>query len=138
VSRGARFVPVLALAMGLAIGAWILFGPTYSYCSMSLSSDGTQSTVCGTSNLVTAQAGQLFPALLFITAWAIAPVFAVIGTRFGSKGYALALTACAFLLDATSLISFGGFLFGLLVGPLLLLTLVLIATGRSSRRDVLV
>jgi hypothetical protein len=137
VSRATRFIPVLALVAGLTLGAWILFGPTYSYCSMSLSSDGTRSTVCGTSNLVAAQAGQLFPALIFITAWSLAPVFAVIGTRSGSRGYALALTGCAFVLDATSLVSFGGFLFGLLVGPLLLLTLALIVAG-SRRRDVLV
>src|SRR5438105_2022365 len=57
--------------------------------------------------------------------------FAFIGTRSGSRGQALGLAAAAFGIDATSMISFGGgFLFALLVGPLLLLTLVLIAISR--------
>jgi hypothetical protein len=138
VSRAARFIPILALAASLTIAAWILFGPTYSYCSSSLSSTGTPGpTVCGTSNLVTVQAGNLFPApLLFIAAWALAPVLGIIGTRSGSRGYALALTGAALLLDATSIISFGGgFLFALTVAPLLLITLVLIGIRRSDATD---
>jgi hypothetical protein len=130
VLRAARFVPVLAFAASLSLGAWILFGPTYSYCSSTLTSAGPGPTVCGTSNLVTVQAESLFPAVVFIGLWALAPVFAIVGTRFGSRGQALALTALAFVIDGTSIISFGGFLFALLVGPLLLLALVLVARSR--------
>lgn len=128
-TRPARFVPILALVAALALGSWILFGPTYSYCSTRISSsDPSPATLCGTTNLVTSQADHLFPApVLWIAAWSLAPLLAVIGTRFGSRAVALALTGTAFAIDAMSIVSMGGgFVYALIVAPLLLLTLVLI------------
>ena len=137
-SRAARTISLLALAASLTLGTWTLFGPTYSYCRTSLSPGSPARTECGTSNLVTVQADHLFPApLLFIAAWALAPALAVIGTRSGSRGVALAYTGLALAIDASSFISMGGgFVFALLVAPLLLATLVLIAMARRDSTTI--
>ncbi len=140
-SRAARFVPVLALAFALTLGLWTLFGPTYVTCRSGTVRPGEVSTTstCETANLVTVQRDQLFPApLLWIAGWSLAPALAVIGTRSGSKAFALGMTSLAFAIDAMSIISMGGgFLFALFVSPMLLLTLVLIALSRGRASTAL-
>ena len=128
-SRAARFVPVLALILSVTLGVWILFGPTYTSCSMTAGPNQPGVQECHSENLIAAQGGDLFPApLLWIAAWSLAPALSVIGTRTGSRALALGLTGIAFAIDAMSIISMGGgFVFALGVAPLLLLTLVLIA-----------
>ena len=129
-SRVARFTPVLALLLGVTLGVWILFGPTYTSCSVTAAPGQPQTAEeCHSENLIAAQGGDLFPApLLWIVAWSLAPALAVIGTRTASRTSALVLTGVAFGIDAMSIISMGGgFVYALGVAPLLLLTLVLIA-----------
>ncbi len=128
-SRAARFTPVLALLLGVTLGVWILFGPTYTSCSLTTIPGQSDTEECHSENLIAAQGGDLFPApLLWIATWSLAPVLAVVGTRTGSRSSALVLTGVAFAIDATSIISMGGgFVYALGVAPLLLLTLVLIA-----------
>jgi len=129
VSRAARFTPVLALLLGVTLGVWILFGPTYTSCSLTTIPGQSDTEECHSENLIAAQGGDLFPApLLWIATWSLAPALAVLGTRTGSRSSALVLTGVAFAIDATSIISMGGgFVYALGVAPLLLLTLVLIA-----------
>ena len=127
-SRAARFTPVLALVLGVTLGVWILFGPTYTTCSLTTVPGQPETQDCHSENLISAQGGDLFPApLLWIAAWSLAPALAVIGTRTRSRTTALVLTGIAFAIDAMSIISMGGgFVYALGVAPLLLLTLVLI------------
>ena len=62
-------------------------------------------------------------------------VLAVVGTCSGSHGTALRLTGLAFAIEAISITSLGGgLIYPLFVAPLLLLTLVLIATRRADSR----
>jgi hypothetical protein len=73
--------------------------------------------------------------MVFVAAWSLAPALAVIGTRSGSRGTALRLTALAFAIEAISITSLGGgLIYALFVAPLLLITLVLIATRRTDWR----
>jgi len=113
VDRATLFIPVLALALALSLG------------------------VAFTIYLVGLQPGQLFPApMVFVAAWSLAPALAVVGTRFGSRGMALRLTALAFAIEAISITSLGGgLIYALFVAPLLLITLVLIATRRTDSRS---
>ena len=138
-SRAARFAPVLALLLGMTLGVWILFGPTYTSCSVTAAPGQPEAQECHAENLITAQGGDLFPApLLWIAAWSLAPVLAVIGTRTGSRTSALVLTGVAFAIDAMSIISMGGgFVFALFVSPMLLLTLALIAVSRGRASTAL-
>ena len=110
--RATRFLPILALVLALSLG---LFFTIY---------------------LVGLQPEHLFPApMIFVAAWSLAPALAVIGTRSGSRGRALGLTALAFAIEATSIISLGGgLIYALFVAPLLLITLVLIATRQADSR----
>jgi hypothetical protein len=108
--RATRFVPILALVLAISLGVFF------------------------TIYLVGLQPEHLFPApMIFVAAWSLAPILAVIGTRSGSRGTALRLTGLAFAIDAMSIISLGGgLIYALFVAPLLLLTLVLIATRRAD------
>ena len=110
--RTTRFIPVLALVFGVTFG------------------------VAFTIYLVGLQPEHLFPApMVFIAAWSLAPALAVIGTRSGSRRTALTLTGIAFAIEAFSIISLGGgLIYALFVAPLLLITLVLIASRRADPR----
>lgn len=112
--RATRFVPVLALVLALSLG------------------------VAFTIYLVGLQPEQLFPApMVFVLAWSLAPALAVIGTRSGTRAVALRLTGLAFAIEAISITSLGGgLIYALFVAPLLLITLVLIATRRGDSRTV--
>ena len=110
--RATRFLPILALVLALSLG------------------------VSFTIYLVGLQPEHLFPApMVFVAAWSLAPALAVIGTRSGSRGMALGLTSLALAIDAMSITSLGGgLIYALFVAPLLLITLVLIATRRADSR----
>ena len=112
--RTTRFIPILALVLALSLG------------------------VAFTVYLVSLQPQHLFPApMVFIAAWSLAPALAVVGTRSGSRGMALGLTAFAFAIEAMSIISLGGgLIYALFVAPLLLFTLVRIATRRADSATV--
>jgi hypothetical protein len=112
VDRATRFLPVLALVLALSLG------------------------VAFTISLVGLQPEHLFPApMVFIAAWSLAPALAVIGTRSGTRGTALGLTGLAFAIEAISITSLGGgLIYALFVAPLLLITLVRIATRRTDSR----
>jgi hypothetical protein len=111
VDRTTRFIPVLALVLASSLG------------------------VAFTIYLVNLQPQHLFPApMVFIAAWSFAPALAVIGTRSGSRGLALGLTALAFAIEASSITSLGGgLIYALFVAPLLLITLVRISRRTYSR-----
>jgi len=112
VNRATRFIPILALVLSLALGVFF------------------------TIYLIRLQPNDLFPApMVFIAAWSLAPLLAVIGTRSGLRNRALSLTGIAFAIEAFSIISLGGgLIYALFVAPLLLLTLVLIASRRADSR----
>ena len=111
-NRATRFIPILALVLSLALGVFF------------------------TIYLIRLQPNDLFPApMVFIAAWSLAPLLAVIGTRSGLRNRALSLTGIAFAIEAFSIISLGGgLIYALFVAPLLLLTLVLIASRRADSR----
>ena len=111
-NRATRFLPILALVVALSLG------------------------VAFTIYLVLLQPEHLFPApMVFVAAWSLAPALAVVGTRSGSRRMALRLTGLAFAIEAISITSLGGgLIYALFVGPLLLITLVLIATQRADYR----
>jgi hypothetical protein len=129
-NRIARTLSFLALAIGIAYGVFILFGPTYTICSSgSIGSNQTPGpTVCHSESLVVAQRDSLFPApLLWILMWSFAPVLAVVGVRFREDGTAEGswLIGLALLMDLTGIISMGGgFVYAIVVAPLLLITLM--------------
>jgi hypothetical protein len=130
VSRIARTVSFLALGIGIAYGIFILFGPTYTICSSgSIGPNQTPGpTTCHSESLVVTQRESLFPApLLWILIWSLAPVLAIVGVRFRADGTAGGswLIGLAFLMDLTGIISMGGgFVYALVVAPLLLITLI--------------
>jgi hypothetical protein len=109
VDRTTRFIPIHALVLALSFG------------------------VAFTIYLFALQPQQLFPApMVFIAAWSLAPALAVIGTRSESRRMALGLTGIALAVEAFSIISLGGgLIYALFVAPLLLITLVRVATRRG-------
>src|SRR6266702_3636567 len=110
--RIARVASVLALAAGVILGWGILFGPFFYGCtSTAVAPDQTPAPqVCRGSSLIEVQGTDLFPApLLWILMWSLAPVLAVL----------------ALLMELTGVISLGGgFIFALVIEPLLLITLI--------------
>ena len=132
--RTARVASLVAFVVGIVLGVFILFGPTYYGCSIGAVAPGFTPgpQVCHSASLVEVQGPEhLFPApLLWIMLWALAPLLAVIGTHFGSRSVATALVSVAILCDLTAIISFGGFYFAIVLIPLLLIALV--ATRRAS------
>ena len=132
--RTARIASLVAFVIGIAFGLFILFGPMYYGCSSSAVAPGFTPgpQICHSASLVEVQGpDHLFPApLLWIMLWALAPLLAVIGTWFGRRRLATALVSAAILCDLTAIISFGGFIFAIVLVPLLLIALV--ATRRAS------
>ena len=104
--RATRFIPILALVMAISLGVFF------------------------TIYLVQLQPQQLFPApMVFIAVWSLAPALAVIGTRSATRGTALGLTGLALAIELISITSLGGgLIYALFVAPLLLITLIRIAT----------
>lgn len=138
--RLARFASTLAAALGIAIGLFMLFGPTYSGCSIEMtapSAPGAVATqgplVCGTKSLVEVQPVWPMP-LLAIVVWSLAPTIALVGVRRALAGRApgLSLVVAAIVVEATVVISFGA---APLYVPFVLLPLVLSAVlaARAAR-----
>ena len=125
--RIARVASVLALAAGVILGWGILFGPFFYGCtSTTVAPDQTPTPqVCRGSSLIEVQGSDLFPApLLWILMWSLAPLLAVIGVWL-SRRPRIRLIAIALLMELTGVISLGGgFIFALVIEPLLLIRLV--------------
>jgi hypothetical protein len=69
--------------------------------------------------------------LPFLTAWTLAPYVAAYGTRLRSWPVAMGVVALALAIELSSYISMGGgFVYALVCGPLLLVTLFATATSR--------
>src|SRR5712691_12661909 len=128
-NRIARTLSFLALGIGIAYGIFILLGPTSTICSSgSIGPNQTPGpTICHGQSLVVTQRDNLFPApLLWILMWSLAPVLAVVGVRFRVDGTAEGswFIGLALFTDLTGIISLcGGFVYALVVAPLLLITL---------------
>jgi len=125
--RIARVASVLALAAGVILGWGILFGPFFYGCtSTTVAPDQTPTPqVCRGSSLIEVQGSDLFPApLLWIIMWSLAPLLAVLGVWL-SRRPRIRLIALALLMELTGVISLGGgFIFALVIEPLLLITLI--------------
>ncbi len=125
--RIARVASVLALAAGVILGWGILFGPFFYGCtSTTVAPDQTPTPqVCRGSSLIEVQGSDLFPApLIWILMWSLAPLLAVIGVWL-SRRPRIRLIALALLMELTGVISLGGgFIFALVIEPLLLITLI--------------
>ena len=64
-------------------------------------------------------------AIPFLALWTAAPYAAILGTRLSSRDAAIAVVAVALVLELSSYISMGGgFVYALVCGPLLLVSLV--------------
>ena len=133
--RIARVASVLALAAGVILGWGILFGPFFYGCtSAAVAPDQTPAPqVCRGSSLIEVQGSDLFPApLLWILMWSLAPLLAVLGVWL-SRRPRIRLIALALLMELTGIISLGGgFIFALVIEPLLLITLF--ASLRARRQ----
>ena len=140
--RLARFASTLAAALGIAIGLFMLFGPTYTGCSIQMSAPtapgaiATQGPlVCGTKSLVEVQPVWPMP-LLAILVWSLAPTVALVGVRraLAGRGPGLALVVIALVVECTVVISFGA---APLYVPFVLFPLVLSAElARRAARTV--
>ena len=105
-----RVASLITAALGLATGAFVLFGPTYTRCSFgTIGQTGIGQPVvtltpahCETLSLVQEQAVWPMP-LLAIAIWSLAPLLAVVGVWSGRMW----LVALALVVEASSIISFG-------------------------------
>ena len=134
--RIARLASVLALAAGVILGWGILFGPFYYGCSTGAVAPGQTPgpPICRNASLIEVQGSEhLFPApLLWIAMWALAPALAVIGVWTSPRPRIWPI-ALALLMELTGIISLGGgFIFTLVIEPLLLLTLVASLRARAQ------
>ena len=106
----ARTAALITAALGVVTGAFVLFGPTYTRCSLgSIGQTGIGQPVqtltpahCDTMSLVQAQSVWPMP-LLVLALWSLAPLLAVLGVWSGR----LWLVAIALVLELSSIISFG-------------------------------
>jgi hypothetical protein len=125
--RIARVASLLALAAGVILGWGILFGPFFYGCTTTAVAPGQPPApqVCRGSSLIEVQGNDLFPApLLWIIMWSLAPALAVIGVWLSARPRTW-LIVLALLMELTGIISLGGgFIFTLVIEPLLVTTLV--------------
>ena len=106
----ARIASLITAGLGLATGAFVLFGPTYTRCSLgSIGQTGIGQPVqtltparCDTMSLVQAQSVWPMP-LLALVLWSLAPLLAVGGVWSGRPW----LVAVALIVEMSSIISFG-------------------------------
>ena len=102
--RVARLAALLATVASVTLFLFIGFGPV----------EGVSLTPAG---------------LVFVVAWTLAPLLAVAGTHSRTRAGAIPI-ALAFVLELTSYMSMGGgFVFLLVCGPLLLISLVAYLIG---------
>jgi len=132
-----RAVALGAAVLGVAVFAYVLFGPTVTRCSFGeIGSTGIGQPVvtlkpafCETVRLVDSQPVWPMP-LLALTFWSLVPLLAVVAAWRALPW--LALTAV--LLELTALISFGvGPYYVLFVGVPLVVTWILVSS--STRRS---
>ena len=106
----ARIAALITAGLGVLTGAFVLFGPTYTRCSLgSIGQTGIGQPVqtltpahCDTMSLVQAQSVWPMP-LLALVLWSLAPLLAVLGVWSGR----LWLVAVALIVELSSIISFG-------------------------------
>ena len=130
-ARGVALLSAFASALlGLAIGVFILVGPTGTECRTSIVQPGETASgdlECRSVNMLQSQR-DLFPApILFIATWSLAPVVAPVAVRMRMRGSPRSpgLIAGAMAVEAAGIISMGGgFLYALFVAPLLLLCFI--------------
>ena len=134
----ARVASLITAALGVATGAYVLFGPTYVQCSMGrIGQTGIDQPVvtleparCETASLMQIQPVWPMP-LLALAIWSLVPLLAVLGVWSGRMW----LVALALVIELTSIISFG-------VGPYYLpfvavpLALTWLLARRARRREV--
>ena len=133
--RIARVASLLALAAGVILGWGILFGPFFYGCTSTAVAPGQSPgpQTCRGSSLIEVQGNDLFPApLLWIAMWALAPALAVIAVWLSERPR-IWLIVLALLMELTGIISLGGgFIFTLVIEPLLLITLVASLRARNQ------
>lgn len=132
--RIARIASILALATSLTIGVVFLFAPLGTECSSGPVSPGQPQppASCRNVGFFETQRDSLFPALVFVAAWSLAPLLAVAGTWRRPN---VALVAIAAALELGGIVSLGGgFLWAITAGPILLVALVLTIVARASTR----
>ena len=106
----ARLASLITAALGVVTGGFVLFGPTYTRCSLgSIGQTGVGQPVqtltpahCDTMSLVQSQSVWPMP-LLAIALWSLAPLLAVLGVWSGRPW----LVAIALIVEMSSIISFG-------------------------------
>ena len=106
----ARIASLISAVLGIATGAFVLFGPTYTRCAFAtIGQTGIGQPVqtltpahCDTMSLVQAQSVWPMP-LLAIALWSLVPLLAVGGVWSGR----LWLVAVALIVELSSIISFG-------------------------------
>jgi hypothetical protein len=129
--RIARAASALAFVVSMTIAVVFLFAPLGTACSSGLVAPGEPQppVTCHTVGFFETQRDQLFPALLFIAAWTLAPLLAIAGTWRPRRN--LGLVAIAALVELTGIVSFGGgFLWAISAGTLLLVALVTALAAR--------
>jgi hypothetical protein len=134
--RLARLASLLSLAAGVVLGWGILFGPFFYGCSTGAVAPGQTlgPQTCRGVSLIEVQGSEhLFPApLLWIALWSLAPAFAVTGVWL-SRRPRIWLIVLALVMEVSGTISLGGgFLFTIVIEPLLLLTLVASLRARTQ------
>ena len=106
----ARIASLISAVLGIATGAFVLFGPTYTRCAFAtIGQTGIGQPVqtltpahCDTMSLVQSQSVWPMP-LLVLVLWSLAPLLAVLGVWSGR----LWLVAVALIVEMSSIVSFG-------------------------------
>jgi hypothetical protein len=132
----ARLASLISAALGVAVTAYVLYGPTATRCSFgTIGSSGVGQPVvtleparCETLSLVASQPIWPMPALA-LAFWAAVPLLGVIGAWRRTP----ALVLAALLLEMTAIISFAvGPYYLLMVAPALAVTWILTGIARRS------
>ncbi|MFN2520552.1 MAG: hypothetical protein ABR525_05860 [Candidatus Limnocylindria bacterium] len=127
--RVARVCSALAAALAIAYGLVFVFGPTGTRCEAAVARPGQPPPTpdrarCYHTSLIQVQGDHLFPALLFIGLWSAAPLAAFLGVWIGGRRTAMTSVVVALIVELSGVVSLGGgFIYAMVVGPLLLLTL---------------
>lgn len=137
----ARIASVASAASGIAVGLYVLFGPTYTRCSFGrIGQSGIGQPVvtleparCETVGMVVAQPVWPLP-LLALAFWSLVPLIAVAGAWQGRRSIVLA----SVLLEMSAIISFGAAPYYLpFVAVPLVITWLLTRGGRTARTTAL-
>lgn len=127
IDRRARLFALLAVVAAFTYAAYFVFGQTGTLCeaTTTFGPGGPISTAGPCRSTTNFEMGVSAQAIPFLAAWTLAPLLSLGGIGTGSRRLAIGGTAVALLVELTSIISMGGgFIYALLVAPLLALTLV--------------